>query len=60
MTTTVSGCVGCGFPRRGHACPNFEIDITECDDCGDECEEVYEVDGDELCLACLKARFRRK
>lgn len=60
MIEKTSGCVCCGLPCRGTACPNHEIEITICDECGDECDEVYEVDGDDLCISCLKARFKRK
>jgi hypothetical protein len=35
------------------------VEVYYCDKCGDELDEIYEVDGDDLCEECLKERFRR-
>ena len=60
MVKTVSGCVDCGLPCIGGACPNNRVLILECDQCHDEVEELYEVAGEDLCLDCLKKEFRKE
>jgi DNA-directed RNA polymerase subunit RPC12/RpoP len=45
----------------GSACPNRNVEVYYCDECGEEIEgEVYEVDGEDLCEHCLHARFRKE
>ena len=59
-----SACCNCavpGYPCRGSACPNFEVDVPYCDKCDWEIDgDIYEVDGEMLCEECLKERFKRK
>ena len=55
-------CVGC--PKkigcRGSACPNQNVKVTYCDICGEEIQdEIYEVNGQDLCEECLKDMFRK-
>lgn len=58
-------CVGCP-PERGclgDACPNRNVAHYYCDKCDaevDSSEELYEVDGEDLCECCLKERFRKE
>ena len=52
-------CAVPGYPCRGNACPNRNVEVYYCDKCGCELEEIYEVDGEELCEECLKERFRK-
>jgi hypothetical protein len=52
-------CATPGYPCLGRACPLTRVEVYYCDKCGDELEEIYEVDGDDLCEECLKERFRR-
>jgi hypothetical protein len=33
--------------------------VYYCDQCKEEIEEIYDVDGKELCEECLKEMFRR-
>jgi hypothetical protein len=33
--------------------------VHYCDQCKEEIEEIYDVDGKELCEECLKEMFRR-
>ena len=57
-----SNCVGCtsmGVPCMGFTCPNRKVPVYYCDKCEEELDEVYEVDGEELCEECLKDMFRR-
>lgn len=48
-------CVSC--PKEmgclGHSCPYMEVPVLECDKCRCEVEELYELDGEQLCLGCL-------
>lgn len=54
-------CVDCGLPCIGSNCPNMNVPVYYCDDCGDEIDfdDVYDVYGDDLCEDCLKERFRK-
>lgn len=57
-------CCGCavpGYPCQGPSCPNRRVPVHYCDICDPKCDkpldEVYEVDGKELCEYCLKKMF---
>ena len=53
-------CVGCPpeMGCLGKACPNRCVERYYCDVCGSELEdEIYSVDGEDLCIECLKERF---
>ena len=56
-------CVGCppNMGCKGSACPHRNVEVIYCDSCGEELwlDEVYEVDGEDLCEDCLKDRFRK-
>lgn len=55
-------CVVC--PReigcKGPGCPNRNVAVHYCDTCGEELDDVYEVEDKELCEDCLKELFRRR
>ena len=53
-------CAAPGYPCRGSACPLVDVEVYYCDKCGDELDEIYDVDGMELCEYCLKKEFRRE
>ena len=53
------GCATPSYPCLGSSCPNRNVPVYYCDNCGEEIEEVYDVDGEELCEECLKEMFRR-
>ena len=56
-------CVGCtdlGLHCIGPHCRNANVEVHYCDECGSELEDIYEVDGEELCEYCLKDKFRRE
>lgn len=61
MKRPVDGCVACGLPCLGDACPHKTEYEFYCDECGDAVspEELYfEPDtGEELCAHCLLGRF---
>lgn len=54
-------CAVPGYPCLGNACPNRNVEVHYCDKCDPKCdyplEEIYEVDGEELCEDCLKEKF---
>ena len=45
-------CVDCELPCLGNSCPNRNVPIWYCDECGDEGVDLYEVDGKEVCAKC--------
>ena len=54
-------CVGC--PKEigcmGDSCPNRNVKHLYCDKCGDDCEELYNFLGEELCEECLLKTFKK-
>jgi hypothetical protein len=61
----VNECCDCavpGYPCLGEACPRRNVEVYECDECGDEipCDEVYEDDGEHLCEKHLLERYRKR
>lgn len=57
-------CCGCavpGYPCRGSSCELRRVPVHYCDKCDpnrdEPLDEVYEVDGQELCENCLKEMF---
>lgn len=60
MVREENHCCDCavpGYPCRGSLCPNRHVEVHYCDKCGCELEDIYEVDGEELCEDCLKEKF---
>lgn len=57
-------CASPGYPCLGDACPNRNVPVYYCDKCDPKCEEpldeVYEVEGEELCESCLCDKFRKE
>lgn len=51
-------CTGCsdGLRCKGNHCPNRKVKVFICDDCGDEAS-LYEYDGEQLCIECIKERL---
>ncbi len=45
------GCVSCGMK-------NATVVYMRCDNCGEEVDEVYDVDGQHICYECLPDMFR--
>ena len=54
-------CVGCPpeMGCMGDSCPNIKVPYLLCDRCSDDVEELYKVDGEELCEECLKDNFEK-
>ena len=55
-------CVGCP-PERGclgDACPNRNVPVCVCDECGDEVSELYYgADGGQYCKHCVIGNLER-
>ena len=63
MVRIENQCLGCedlGMHCLGAACPRKRVEVRICDKCGEELDDIYEVDGEELCEDCLKERFLKK
>lgn len=59
-------CCSCavpGYPCLGSSCPYVNVPVYYCDECDPGCDEplenVYEIDGEELCYDCLLNKFKR-
>ena len=55
-------CCGCAtesYPCMGSACPNRKVPHFYCDKCGEDVEELYKIDGEELCEDCLLDNFEK-
>lgn len=52
-------CATGNYPCLGMLCSLRNVEVHYCDRCGDEIEEIFDVDGEELCEECLKEMFRR-
>ena len=53
-------CVGCfsvGLSCLGDSCPNKHVPYIECDKCGEEVDEVYDIDGEHVCNECLMSIY---
>ena len=61
MTKYENECVGCPpeIGCLGSGCPNRNVKHLYCDKCGEDVEELYKVDGEELCEECLLKRFKK-
>ena len=60
MVKIENQCVGCDLPCMGESCINRNVEVHYCDKCGEELDEIFEVDGEELCEECLKDMFRKE
>ena len=55
MTRIENHCCDCaapGYPCIGWLCELRRVEVHYCDRCGSEAEEIYTVDGKELCEDC--------
>lgn len=58
MVKIENDCVECDLPCLGDACLLRNSKHYYCDDCGDEAE-IYDYNGEELCVDCLLKRFKK-
>lgn len=59
MVKRESGCVSCGLPCLGRACPHYEEITLVCDKCGHSVDDLYEYDGGQVCEECLINNFTK-
>lgn len=62
MTWYENECVSCavpGYPCMGSACLNRNVKHVACDECGEEDENIYEYEGEELCIDCIEGKLTR-
>ena len=54
-------CVGCPpeMGCLGDSCPNTNVKHLYCDKCKNDCEELYDYNGEELCEECLLDSFKK-
>ena len=55
-------CCDCaveGYPCLGSSCSLKKVPVYYCDRCESEIDEIFDVEGEELCEDCLKDLFRR-
>ena len=54
-------CATEGYPCKGDLCPLRRVEVHYCENpnCGEELDEIYEVDGEEYCEDCLKEMFKK-
>lgn len=52
-------CAVAGYPCLGSSCSLRKVPIHYCDRCESEIDEIFDVEGEELCEDCLKDLFRR-
>lgn len=52
-------CASPAYPCLGSACGLKNVEVHYCDKCKEELDDIYDVDGAELCEDCLKDKFLR-
>lgn len=52
------GCAAPAYPCMGDLCPLRQNPHYCCDECGEE-QDIYEYDGEELCLDCIKTKLKK-
>lgn len=61
MRIKIDRCFGCsevGFPCKGPACENYgEREVPACDECEKHDCDIFEYEGEELCLGCIAKRL---
>lgn len=53
-------CCGCAvpaYPCLGESCPLQHQKHYYCDNCHEEADKLYRLDGDELCESCMLGRL---
>ena len=61
MIVVENECVGCPSDLGciGNSCPYLNVPRFYCDCCGDEVDDLYYFDGQELCIDCIEHRLER-
>ena len=56
MRIHTNECVSCNLPCIYNSCPYYNVERFYCDKCKNE-DTLYEYDGQELCIECIKKRL---
>lgn len=56
MRIHTNECVSCNLPCIHNSCPYYNVERFYCDECKNE-DTLYEYDGRELCIECIKKRL---
>lgn len=54
------GCASPAYPCRGASCPNRNVPVHYCDECGVKLDKDCETDGAELCEDCYKEIYNEE
>ena len=54
-----AGCDGAAYPCSPETCGLSHFSVLKCDWCGDEVEDLYEIDDMQLCEDCLLHKFAK-
>ncbi len=46
-------CATEGYPCLGDACPEISVPHLYCDWCSEEADELYEYEGEQVCIDCI-------
>lgn len=60
MIVEENRCCGCtvpAYPCLGDSCSLMHCRVLYCDNCKDEVDKLYILDGDELCESCVLERL---
>lgn len=52
-------CAAPGYPCVGNNCDLLHVEHYYCDNCGEEVDTLYKVDGNELCEKCTLEQFEK-
>ena len=52
-------CAVPAYPCIGEGCPNRNVPHYYCDECGEESYDLYEFDGQQLCIDCIEKRLKK-
>ena len=54
-------CAVPAYPCLGKSCPNRNVEVRYCDECGEEIDgDVYDDGEQELCESCLLDKYRKE
>lgn len=62
MVMIKSECCDCAtgaYPCIGKYCPLQNQKVYICDKCKEEVDELYELDGQQLCIDCIKETLKK-
>lgn len=52
-------CAVPAYPCIGESCRRRRVPHYYCDNCGGEYEDIYEFEGEELCIECIEQKLTK-